>query len=192
MSKLFKTMPFTLAAITVLLAGCMGTASGPVAPISESELRPAKQAASSAAAAPAGAAVVAAPDQQKAAAQQPPTPAAPAGNRIEVAYFIAVQRCTACECVQERLDNVINKSFSDAVSQGKLIYTVLKLQDEGSKATVKKYRATGSQLFINLVMNGVENIVEVLDVWDWDCRGKPAEFEQKLKSEIERYLTGVS
>jgi hypothetical protein len=113
-------------------------------------------------------------------------------SRIDVVYSHMNQRCPTCLCFEERINTVIEKYFSEQISSGKLTYQVLNAQEPQNSSFVKKYKAVGSQLFINTVINGFDNIEDIQDIWDWDCRTDQPGFDLKVKNAIEQRLKGLS
>jgi hypothetical protein len=111
-------------------------------------------------------------------------------TRVDVIYFHVNQRCVTCLCFEEHVNNVIEKYFADDITSGKLTYKVLNAQLPQNIAIAKKYGAVGSQLFVNAVVNGFDNIEDIGDIWNWNCRNNPAGFELKVKNIIEQSLKG--
>jgi hypothetical protein len=113
-------------------------------------------------------------------------------TRIDVVYSHMNQRCPTCLYFEERINTVIEKYFSEQINSGKLTYRVLNAQDPQNAAFVKKWGAVGSQLFVNTLVNGFDNIEDIQDIWDWNCRTDPAGFDLKVKTAIEQRLKGLS
>jgi len=113
-------------------------------------------------------------------------------NRVDVIYFHVNQRCVTCLCFEQHVNNVIDTYFQDAVSSGKLAYRVLNLQKAENTDIAKKYGAVGSQLFINVIIKGVDNIEDIQSIWNWKCPSDPGGFERKVKSIIEQSLKEIS
>lgn len=111
-------------------------------------------------------------------------------NRVDVIYFHTKLRCVTCLCFEEHISKVINKYFQDEINSGKLTFRVLNVQDPKNAVVAKKYRALGSQLFINNVTNDFDNIEDIQDIWYWDCVDDPDGFEMKVKNIIELRLKG--
>jgi len=101
------------------------------------------------------------------------------------------QRCPTCLCFEERINAVIARYFSDAIASGKLTYKVLNAQDPLNGAFVKKFKPVGSQLFIDTIVNGFDNIEDIQAIWDWDCRTDQPGFDQKVKETIEARLKSI-
>ena len=125
-----------------------------------------------------------------------PVPAAKPGpeltTRVDVIYSHMNQRCVTCLCFEEQINGLITKNFSDAIASGKLTYKVVNAQDTSNRAFAQKFKAVGSQLFINTVVNGFDNIEDIQAIWDWDCRNSQGSFDQKVKEAIEARLKSIS
>ncbi len=177
----------------IMLSAC---ASAPAAPVVQAD-QPAKQPA---------AAQPQAPANQSPAQQDPivgdenssndnatgtKTPAAPV-SRIDVIYFHANQRCVTCLCFEKSINKVIDTYFSDELNSGKLTYQVLNLQQPENADITKKYQAVGSQLFVNVIIKGVDNIQDIQSIWNWKCVNDPHGFELKVKNVIQGGLKQLS
>jgi len=112
-------------------------------------------------------------------------------NRVDVIYFHAVQRCVTCRCFEQHISSVIDKYYEDALNSGKLTYKVLNVGATENKEIATRYGAVGSQMFINVVIKGVDDIKDIQDIWSWKCTGNPVSFERKVKTVIDQALLKV-
>ncbi|MCX6005748.1 MAG: nitrophenyl compound nitroreductase subunit ArsF family protein, partial [Chloroflexi bacterium] len=158
MIQIKTVLAFLIVACVLLIAGCSGSAPAASQPSAQPATTPnttsPQQSISSNQSAPSTV-------ETPATTQAPPVLA----SRIEVIYFHMTQRCVTCLCFEERTNYVIEKYFSDVISSGKLTYRVLNAQETQNAALAKKYKAVGSQLFINSVINGFDNIDDIQDIW---------------------------
>ena len=184
MFKIKTVFTYVIAVSVLLITGCPGNAPAasqpPIQPATTPTATLAQQSISSN---PSALSTVKAP----AVTQAPPVLA----NRIDVIYFHMTQRCVTCLCFEERINYVIETYFSDAISSGKLVYKVLNAQEPQNAALSKKYKVVGSQLFINSVVNGFDNIDDIQDIWDWNCRTDRPGFDLKVKNTIEQRLKAL-
>lgn len=109
---------------------------------------------------------------------------------VEVLYFHSPQRCKTCLCFEEHTRNVINSYFKDEVNSGKLTLHVLDFADSKNLPLVKKYQVVGSQLFINTVIDGVEHIRNVWEIYSLGCLSNPNAFDEGLRQIIQECLGG--
>jgi hypothetical protein len=107
-------------------------------------------------------------------------------DRVDAIYFHMNQRCVTCLCFEQRITDIINKYFSDDIKSGKLTYKVLNAQEPQNTAIAEKYGVIGSSFFINTVINGVDHIKDIQDIWNWKCGTTNS--DQKVKSIIEQSL----
>jgi hypothetical protein len=111
-------------------------------------------------------------------------------DRVDVVYFHQPQRCPTCLCFEERIRYVVSTYFQNELKSGKLTFGVYNIGDSKNTDIVKKYSAVGSQLFINTVNDGADNIKDIQDIWSWSCRTNKVGFDQKVKNVIEQNLKG--
>lgn len=110
--------------------------------------------------------------------------------KVDLLYFHRPQRCTKCLCFEERVSHVVKENFQNEINSGQLTFQVLNIADEENGALVKKYGVVGSQLFINTIVDGVENIRDVQEIRSWDCTSDTDRFEDEVKNTIEISLQG--
>jgi hypothetical protein len=111
-------------------------------------------------------------------------------DRVDVVYFHRPQRCPSCLCFEERIRYVVSTYFQNDLDSGKMTFGVYNIGDSQNADIVKKYGAISSQLFINTVKDGTDNIRDIQDIWDWNCRTNKAGFDQQVKNVIEQSLRG--
>lgn len=191
MANMLKSLIlYLLLAGVILTTGCSSSPSTPAAPPVQTPVPATEQ-----------------PAAQPPALNQPgqdPTPVAgtaenvtpataqsPLPNRVDVIYFHVNQRCPTCICFEQQVNRVVEAYFGDAITSGKLTYRVLNAQQEQNADIAKKYGAVGSQLFINKVINGEDNIKDIQDIWNWNCRYNAPSFDRKVRSVIEDSLKGI-
>ncbi len=111
-------------------------------------------------------------------------------DRVDVVYFHRSQRCPTCLCFEERIRYVMSTYFQTELDSGKVTFGVYNIEDSQNADIVKKYAPISSQLFINAVRGETEDIRDIQEIWDWNCRGDKQGFDQKVKSVIEQTLNG--
>jgi hypothetical protein len=111
-------------------------------------------------------------------------------DRVDVVYFHRPQRCPTCLCFEERIRYVVSTYFQNELDSGKMTFGVYNIGDSQNSAIVNKYGAVGSQLFINTVRDGTDNIKDIQDIWSWNCRGDKPGFDQQVRNLIQQSLDG--
>jgi len=119
-----------------------------------------------------------------------PTQSSILSLKTEVYYFITNQRCVTCLCFESRIKIVIEKYYKEAISSGKMTFDIRNIQQSQNAALVKKYKAVGSQFFINTIINGVDHIKDIQEIWDWNCTKDPDGFMQNVRDVLDKSLKG--
>lgn len=113
-------------------------------------------------------------------------------DKVELIYFHSPQRCKTCICFEKRISYVVQTYFQDELKSGKLTWGVYDLGDNNNTAIISKYRAVGSQLFINIIKDGVDNIKDIQEIWSWGCLKNDDSFDISVKNVIQLSLRGKS
>jgi len=111
------------------------------------------------------------------------------GDYVEVVYFHRTQRCYACIWAGDGTEYVVQTYFSDELASGRLILKMLDVQDKANSEVVKTYGAIGSSLYINTVVDGVDHIEHIIDIWY--KVGNEQAFIDVLKPIIEKALGSI-
>jgi hypothetical protein len=111
-------------------------------------------------------------------------------DRVDVVYCHRPQRCVTCLCFEERIRYVVSTYFQNELNSGKMTFGVYDIGDSKNADIVNKYGAISSQLFINTVKDGKDNIKDIQDIWSWSCRTNKAGFDRQVKNVIEQSLNG--
>jgi len=107
-------------------------------------------------------------------------------NGVEVVYFHRAQRCSTCRYLEYCVTSTVNTYFQDELASGELVFKVLNVQDEANAAMVEKYGAYGSSLFMNEVIDGIDHMEHVTDIWF--VVGDDEACVSLVKGEIEEHL----
>ena len=94
------------------------------------------------------------PDEEKNPAIESTEPA----SQVKIVYFHPKRRCGPCISIETRTREILEENFQDAMDSDKITFQSYELEDPQNAEMVDKYGAVGSQLFINIVKNGSENI----------------------------------
>jgi len=114
----------------------------------------------------------------------PPTTA----EKVEVVYFYRPQRCTGCIYAEDTTLYTLETYFADELASGKITFATFDVAAEENAAIVEKYEAYTSSLFINTIIDGIEHIEEVKEIWS--VLGDDEAFIGVVKSKIEQSLSG--
>ncbi len=111
-------------------------------------------------------------------------------DRIDLTYFYIPQRCPNCFYIEKHITFVVKTYFQDKVDSGRLVYKALNLGDKENTAIAKKYMAINSQLCINTIVDGVDHIRTIKEVWFPEYLKDEKALDEVIKSYIERGFNG--
>jgi hypothetical protein len=110
-------------------------------------------------------------------------------DRVDVVYFHRTQRCHTCLYAEEQTRYTLETYFADELASGKVTFQSVNVQDEANADIVKKYNnASYLTLCINTVRGGTDHIEVVTDIWT--VIGNDEAFDEVVKSEVEKSLSG--
>ena len=107
-------------------------------------------------------------------------------NGVEVVYFHRTQRCSGCIYAGDMVEYTINTYFADELADGELVFITRDVQYDANAEIVDKYGAYTSSLYMNKVVDGVDNIEEITGIWL--LLHKDQEFVDYVKKDIEERL----
>lgn len=116
-------------------------------------------------------------------------PSPPSDDFVELVYFHRTQRCYSCQYAGDMTQNTVESYFSDELTNGKLIFKMLDVQDSANAEMIDKYEPYGSSLFINMVMGGQDRIQAITDIWFHI--GDDDKFISAVKTEIDNALESI-
>lgn len=113
-----------------------------------------------------------------------------AGNvtQVEVVHFHPAQQCVSCRTLGEYARETVNTYFPGELSSGVLVYREINYQLPDNRDIVRKYRVTGSSLWIGIY--GTDSFRKKENVNVWYKIGNKDEYMLYLKGVIERGLAG--
>jgi hypothetical protein len=86
-------------------------------------------------------------------------------NVVEVIYTHRTNRCPSCIWAEGRLRWTIDTYFADEVATGKLVFTTINIEYANNSAMVNKLGAYTSQMFINKIVDGEEEIEQMTSLY---------------------------
>ena len=121
------------------------------------------------------------------APKQIQTDVTPAKNRIEVIDFHSTHRCTTCNAIEDNTLYALKKYFPNEMKAGKVTFESVNVDLKVNKEKARKFQASGTSLFLNVIVDGKETIVDLTDI-AFRCGRDQDDFSQKLKTRIEAEL----
>lgn len=108
---------------------------------------------------------------------------------VEVVYFHRTTQCYSCRYAGDTTKYTVETYFADELASGKLVFKKVDVQDKANASITERYGAYGSSLFINEIIDGIDHIEPVTDIWYQI--GDDDEFIQVVKDAIESHLGNI-
>lgn len=86
-------------------------------------------------------------------------------EKIQVFLFHATQRCVTCINIGKYAKKTVEQKFPEELKSGKIEFREINIDLPENKDLATKFKATGSALFINPIIEGEDNIKEDTQVW---------------------------
>lgn len=90
---------------------------------------------------------------------------AKSAEKIQVFLFHATQRCITCVNIGKYAKETVEQKFPEELKSGKIEFREINIDLPENKELATKFKATGSALFINPIIEGKDNIKEDTQVW---------------------------
>ena len=105
-------------------------------------------------------------------------------EKIEVVHFHGTRQCWSCVTVGEYALKTIQDKFPEEYKNGTIVFMDINIELPENEDIVVKYQASGSSFFVNIIIDGHDNIEE--DTTVWQLVGDESKyinyFENKLKN----------
>jgi len=108
-------------------------------------------------------------------------------NKIEVIDFHSTHRCMTCNAIEANTKYTLNTYFADELKEKTITFQSVNIDEEVNYKMAEKFEASGTSLFLNMIINGEETIINLTDFAFSKGRQKEA-FSKELKSKIETEL----
>lgn len=86
-------------------------------------------------------------------------------EKIQVFLFHPTQRCITCITIGKYAKETVEQKFPEEVKSGKIKFREINIDLPENKELATKFKATGSSLFINPIIDGKDNIQVDMQVW---------------------------
>jgi len=86
-------------------------------------------------------------------------------EKIQVFLFHATQRCSSCIAIGKFAKETVEQKFPEEIKSGKIEFREINIDLPENKELATKFKAAGSSLFINPIVDGKDNIKEDTQVW---------------------------
>lgn len=86
-------------------------------------------------------------------------------EKVQVFAFHSSQRCYSCILLGKYAKETVEELFASELESGKIEFREINLDLPENKEIAKKFKAAGSSLFINGIVDGQDNIKQDAQVW---------------------------
>jgi hypothetical protein len=108
-------------------------------------------------------------------------------NTIEVFDFHTTNRCITCKAIEANTQYTLETYFAQELESGKITFKVINIDDDENYELAKKFKASGTSLFLNIINSENEKQVD-LTAFAFTYGKKKDVFSEKLKNKIEKHL----
>ncbi len=108
-------------------------------------------------------------------------------NRIEILDFHNEHRCVSCVSIESYAKETLNTYFAKEMQNGKITFTLLNADDPKNETMVEKYKAYGSTLVLNVIIDGKETAHDITEFAFLNSEDKNkfiAEFKLKMEEQL--------
>jgi hypothetical protein len=86
-------------------------------------------------------------------------------EKVQVYAFHSAKRCYSCVTMGQYTKETVEEFFQKELEEGKVEFKEINVDSPENKEMARKFKAVGSSLFINAIINGQDNIKEEVQVW---------------------------
>jgi len=109
-------------------------------------------------------------------------------NTIEVLDFYGTHRCITCESIETNTQYTLETYFEEELKSGEISFHLINVDKKENYDIAEKFEATGTALFLNVIIDHKETIIDLTDFAF--MKGKDKEvFSKELKLKIENELS---
>jgi len=108
-------------------------------------------------------------------------------NKIEVLNFHSTHRCMTCNAIEANTKYTLETYFEENLKNGSITQQTINVDEEKNEQIAEKFEASGTSLFLNIIVNGKEKQINLTNFAFTKGRDKEA-FSEDLKGEIAKWL----
>jgi len=111
-------------------------------------------------------------------------------NKIEVIDFHSTHRCMTCNAIESSTKYTLDTYFSEELKNESITFQVVNVDDEKNYKLAEKFEATGTALFLNVIVDGKETHIDLTEFAFMKGNDQEA-FSNELKVKLESALKKV-
>lgn len=86
-------------------------------------------------------------------------------EKVQVFLFHSTNRCSSCITAGKYASEAMEQNFSEELKSGKIEFREINVDLPENKEVANKFKASGTSLFINPIIDGQDNIEEEAGAW---------------------------
>ncbi len=106
-------------------------------------------------------------------------------EKVQIYEFHSTNRCYSCITMGEYVKAMVEESFQSELKSGKIEFKEINVDLPENKAIATKFKAAGTSLFINAIIDGEDNIQEEVQAW------RLLEDQKKLSDYLSSKIRGI-
>lgn len=106
---------------------------------------------------------------------------------IEVYDFHTTNRCVTCKAIEANTKYTLETYFAEELKSGKITFQVVNIDEKENFDLAKKFYASGTSLYLNVIQNGKEKQLELTQFAFMYGKDRSV-FSKKLKEKISKQL----
>ena len=111
-------------------------------------------------------------------------------NVVEVIDFHSTHRCMTCNAIESSAKYTLDTYFKDEVSNNKITFKVVNVDEEKNYKIAEKFEATGTALFLNVIVDGKETQIDLTEFAFMNGNDQKV-FSEELKVKLEEELKKI-
>ncbi|NOR27715.1 MAG: hypothetical protein GQ540_04195 [Lutibacter sp.] len=111
-------------------------------------------------------------------------------NKIEVIDFHSTHRCMTCNAIESSTKYTLDTYFSEELKNESITLQIVNVDDEKNYKLAEKFEATGTALFLNVIVDGKETQIDLTEFAFMNGNDQE-KFSNELKVTLETELKKV-
>lgn len=111
-------------------------------------------------------------------------------NKIEVIDFHTTRRCKTCNAIEANTIYTLETFFADEMKNGTITFQSINIDEEENYSIAEKFQASGTSLFLNVIIDGKEKQVNLTSAAFKKGRDRDA-FSSDLRKFINKHLKEI-
>jgi hypothetical protein len=107
-------------------------------------------------------------------------------DKVEIIHFHSTYQCYSCMYIGDKTLEVLEKNFAKEMENEKIVFKTINVDKKENSEIVDKYKAIGSSLFFNSIIDKKDNISEDTKVWTFI--GRDENFENYIINKVNNLI----